>query len=107
MSWKTAAAAMSASAIRTFGEEVIFSPKAGGGPHTIAHVVFDDDYQAVDPDTGVTVSSGKPALGVRTADLPTSPAHGDEWEVRGKAYRATDVQADSEGVTLIFLHELE
>lgn len=105
MGWKTAAAAMSARSIRTFGESVTFSPKAGGGPHTIAFAVFDDDYQAVDPDTGVPVSTGKPALGVLLADLPTSPAHGDTWTVRGQAYDCVDVQPDSEGVSILLLHK--
>jgi hypothetical protein len=103
MDWKQQSAALADLAVGTFGEDVTFSPKAGGGSHTVT-AVFDEDFQSVDPDAGVPVTSRRPNLGVVLANLPVPPQKGDTWTVRGIEYRCTEVQPDSEGHAAILLH---
>lgn len=104
MTWKESASALADACATTFGESVQFSPKAGGGPHTITGI-FDENHVAVEVDAGVPVSSVGPSLGVVRAELPVAPVIGDTWTVRSKDYRCTDVQPDSEGHVLLLLQE--
>lgn len=65
-----------------FGDEVTFSPKAGG-THSIKGI-FDEDaeLQLSNP----PIPTVRPTLEVKLADLPVVPVQDDEFTIRGKTY---------------------
>ncbi len=89
--------------LATFGEAVVYTPAVGAAINLRA--VFDEDYIAVDPNTGAAVSSATPTLGIRLADLPAAPKKGDVATLRGRTFKVVDWQPDSEGSGLAVLHE--
>ncbi len=71
---------------------------------SIRKAVFDKNYIAVDPDTGATITSENPMLGVRLEELPDGKARsGDTVVVEGVTYRVVDQQKDSEGHAKLIL----
>lgn len=91
--------------LATFGEPVIYV--RDGAETQIHKAVFDQNYQAVDPNTGATIISDNPMIGVRIADLPDGEwREGDEVIVRGVTYRCIEPVKDSEGHMRIVLHRL-
>ena len=100
------------SALRTlhsggaFGEPVTYRPKAGGS--FSIQGVFAAPYEQVDPE-GIEVSSTKPILSVRNAELDAlgvTLLQEDQVDVRGQAYWVADVMPDGEGATRLHLHEV-
>lgn len=67
--------------------------------------VFDKAASIVDPNTGATISSNQPQLGIRLADLPVAPSNGDMVRIDGVDYKVYDCQGDGEGGALLLLHE--
>lgn len=89
----------------TFGEEVAFTPLAGGASTSLKGI-FNTRYQVVDPNGEQVVSSNQPTLGVKLADLPAPPVKGDFLLIREKQYQIHDSQEDGEGWLYLFLHEV-
>jgi len=92
-------------AIPTFGEAVTYRPKTGGSFQIQA--VFDNEWQEVDPNSNVVVSSNAPRLGIRLRDFPSKPIQGDCLVAEGKTYQVVDVQEDGQGGASLFLHKAE
>lgn len=111
MSWRDAQEAMHKICMDTFGAAV------GGASATYRrgavsipfNPVFDNNYLAVDPDTGVTVSTTGPLIGVRLAELQPlgMPQKGDAVMIGGQAYAVVDFQPDSEGGADLILQEVD
>lgn len=87
-----------------FGEDIEYTPSGESSVSAIA--VFDNQYQAVDPDTGAIVTSTGPVIGVKDADLPRAPLEEDEVSVRGQSYRVIQVQKDGHGGSKLLLHKI-
>ena len=64
--------------------------------------IFQESHIAVDPDTGLPVSTQQPVVGLNLRDLPTKPKAGDFVTARGLDYRIRDVQPDGHtGLTVL------
>lgn len=95
--------------IGTFKEkELATYTKAGSGPPVTAQIqaVIDENYESVDPDSGVFVSGKEYSALVAKQDLPTGcPGNGDKL-TRGsdsKVFRVIDWQTDGHSGMLLIL----
>lgn len=86
--------------VATFGESVTYTPQ-GGSPESITGI-FNARTEQVDLASGVL--SYQPTLGVKVADLSTSPRVGDTLTVRSQGYRVVDIDEDGEGGAVLLLH---
>lgn len=88
--------------IKTFGEEIIFNPKAGGTYKVRA--VFDNDFQVIDANLEQVVSGNQPAIGLNLNDLPFNPKKNDEVIVRDITYKVQEIKEDGQGGVTCLLH---
>jgi len=91
--------------MKTFGETVTFYPKAGG-IHKI-EAVFDNNYQAIDPDTEQVISANQPTLGINLNDVKFDIKRGDQVQVRDTRYEVNDKREDGQGGALLLLHKTD
>lgn len=100
--------------LKTFGEKtaVLYAP-ATGSPYSTTPTgdpltgVFDENYEAVDPNSQTVISSTMPVLLVRLSDLQAAPAKGDRVTVRGsRQFTVTKSQPDGRGGALLILHKV-
>ncbi len=68
---------------RVFGEEVKFYPKTGGVK--IINAIFDNNFQAIDPDTEEIISSNQSMLGINLNDIRGNEVFKEE------VFRLTDL----------------
>lgn len=92
-----------ATATKTFGEDVLLMPKSGG--NYFIKGIFDNEYEAIDPDTEQVISSNQPVLGINLHSLSTTPLTGDKIKIRNLTYRIYDVREDGQGGANLFLHK--
>ncbi|WP_366655347.1 head-tail joining protein [Fodinicurvata sp. EGI_FJ10296] len=90
--------------LAAFGDPVAYRPAGDADQAVEIEGVFDEAHQAVDPGTGVPISTTAPALTVRVADLPRPPVAGDALTVDGRDWLVMDVQPDGAGNSLLKLH---
>ena len=91
--------------METFGETVTFYPNSGG-VHKF-EAVFDNSYQAIDPDTEQVISANQPTLGINLNKVEFDIKQGDEVQVRDTRYRITDKREDGQGGALLLLHKTD
>lgn len=103
MSWQETARRMVGTCTRIFGEQVTYLPRAGGSITLLG--VFNDAWQEVDPDSGAVISSNRPVIGIRLADLSAAPTAGDRVRVRGIEYLVKDSQRDGEAGAILMLQK--
>jgi hypothetical protein len=85
------------------GEEVTFSPAAGGGPFTL-NAIFDTDTEVVGGDAGVV--SYVPTLALKLSDCPVEPDEGDEFTIGGVDYKVGYfLEKDAEGGAVLVLNK--
>lgn len=85
-----------------FGEDAVYHPQAGGS-HTLRGI-FDNEYQAVDPDTEQVISANQPVFGVNLFDLDFEILVGDTIDIRNLTYKITDKREDGQGGASLILH---
>jgi hypothetical protein len=103
MGWKDLSAGLLDDCLATFGETVAYTPV--GGALLSIQAVFDADHVVADAQSGEAVTSVKPAIFLRRADLPAAPKRGDQVVVQGQTYKVIDWQPDSEGGGIAVLHK--
>ncbi len=97
--------------LKVFGLQVSYVRAGVSVP--LSKVVFDDNFVAIDPQTGAEVQSSGPMIGVRYSELPAGGAmSGDQVVVTGArdatrngTYRVISNQRDSEGRANLVLHK--
>jgi hypothetical protein len=89
--------------MRTFGEDVTYTPQ-GGAPVTVAGV-FRDEWVEIDPETRAKISTQVPNLGIRLSDFAVKPKQRDTLVRSGTTYAVNDVREDGEGSATLFLYE--
>ena len=94
----------------SFGEEVTFYPteENGGGVYEM-RAIFDNAYQAVDPETEEIISANQSALGINLNDFQREgcPVNkNDKFKVRDIFYRVIDVQEDGQGGATVLVHKI-
>lgn len=90
--------------MNTFGETVTFYPKSGGVYKVQA--VFDNAYEAIDPDTEQLISANQPTLGINLNDIKFDIDVNDEVQVRDTRYAINDKREDGQGGALLLLHKV-
>jgi len=94
-------------ATRVFNDDddksVIYESQRGG--RTKIFAVFDNQFEAVDPDTERTITSLNPVIGIRLRDLPQKPLEHDIVISRNIKYKVVDIQEDGLGGASLFLHK--
>lgn len=104
MAWRDQVDAVLETCVDTFGEPATYTP-SGGSPVEVLGI-YDDLYEAVDPQTGAIITSTQPVLGIKDDHLPDPPQQDDTVTVRGVTYRVKEVQTDGQGGSKLFLHRL-
>jgi hypothetical protein len=84
-----------------FGEEVVYTP-VGGSPVALT-APFDAAHEVLEVGGEVPVSTVRPVLDVRLADLPAAPQKKDEVRVRGVDYVVDIVQPGGHGTAKLVL----
>ena len=69
-----------------------------------ARGVFVAEFESLDVDAGVPVSTVQPMLEVAAFDVPVVPAQGDEVTVRGQKYMIVDARPDGHDFIKLLLH---
>ena len=69
-----------------------------------ARGVFVAEFESLDVDAGVPVSTVQPMLEVAAFDVPVVPTQGDEVTVRGKKYMIVDARPDGHDFIKLLLH---
>lgn len=82
-----------------FAVEVVYTPD-GGDATTIAGI-FDDEYKAVNTQTG-EVETSPPQVQVASRDV-LNGAHGDTIKKSGVTYNIIGIHADGTGMTILIL----
>lgn len=101
MSWRNRVNNVLSRGLASFGEAVTHTP-ANGLPLS-RRGIFNDIYQGVDAETGFSVTSQDPNLGVRLIDWQPIPKEGDTVTLRGQTYRGGRFEKDGEGGGTWFL----
>ena len=69
-----------------------------------ARGVFVAEFESLDVDAGVPVSTVQPMLEVAAFDVPVVPTQGDEVTVRGQKYMIVDARHDGHDFIKLLLH---
>lgn len=91
-------------AVRIIGDNYVYSPLAGGSFPIDA--VFSDTFESLDPETGVTVLSQQPNLGIRSSSLANPPVQGDTVVVNGVTYQVVSPMPDGVAGFHCLLHKV-
>lgn len=102
MSFKDAMDRLNKKSLSTFGEEAVYS--GTGMSDTTLQVIFDNNFTAIDPQTGMEVMTTQPMIGIKLDDLPREPFRGDTISLNGISYKITEYHPDSEGMAKLLLH---
>lgn len=86
------------------GEDATYYPCKGAS--VAVRVVFDNEYEIVDPDTETVISSNAPVILVRLSDYPGPIKENDRFEMSGVKYKVWSIQEDGQGGARVTLHKL-
>jgi len=103
MAWTDLANGVISSGLKTFGEEVTYTPFAGS-PFTIKGI-YNEKYLEIDAN-GLQILTDTPNLGVRNSDFEVQPKQNDKVTIRGQDYRVNEAQKDGEASTVLLLYRL-
>lgn len=92
--------------LEAFSEDVIYTPADIGISPVTMLAIFDREFISVDPQTGASVISTQPTIGVKNNQLPSAPNPGDRVTIRGELYRVIESQTDGWAGTKILLHKI-
>lgn len=92
-------------AIDVFGEDITYYPVSGGSFKLKG--VFDQNYQAIDPDTEQVISANQMVLGLNLNDLSFEPKNGDLVRIQDSQFRVIDSREDGQGGTSLMLHRTD
>lgn len=110
MTWQNLSDRMLRTCLKTFSDADDVAPilyKRGAATVSLSKAVWDANYLAIDPNTGASITSTNPMIGVALADLPEGKSlGGDTVERKGIVYRVINTQPDSEGHAKLILQKL-
>ncbi len=86
-------------------EGTVIITHAAGGSYEIA-AIYDNQYESVDPNTGVPMMSTNPVIRINENELQQDIAKGDTVLVRGTNYKMYEPQPDGVGTILVELHKV-
>ena len=77
---------------------------ASGSPYEVA-VIFDREFESVDPNTEQAVISTQPVARINENDLVAEVKKGDKITVRGQKYLIIKPETDGVGTIFLFLNK--
>ena len=91
-----------------FGNEFEFAENASyehkNGITFVVKGIFDNEYTALDVESGAEIMSSTPVFWMQTSKFKEVPKAGDKMVIRGIRFKVTDSQPDGTGVSMLFLH---
>lgn len=94
------------SCTNTFGEQVTYYPPDKNGSFLLRGI-FDNDFQAIDPDTEQVISGNQPVLGVNLFDLDFEIKISGKIKLRNLMYKIYDVREDGQGGASLLMHKCD
>ena len=94
------------SCTKTFGEDCLYYPPNKNGSFPIRGI-FDNDFEAVDPDTEQVISSNNPVLGVNLFDLSFELKVNGKVKIRNLNYKIYEIREDGQGGASLLLHKCD
>ena len=94
MSFYAAMDRLAGAIVKHLGEDDLILYRKGDGATVSIRGVFDDRYQAIDPETGREVSVEDPRVFIRASEFGGKPERGANVLARGGTYTVSDVQFD-------------
>lgn len=94
------------SCTNTFGESCLYYPPDRNGSYTLQGI-FDNDYQAIDPDTEQVISANQPVLGVNLFDLSFEIKKNGKIKLRNILYKIYEVREDGQGGASLLMHKCD
>ena len=85
------------------GEDAVFYPCKGSS--FAVQVVFDKEFEIVDPNSETVVSSNTPAVLVRLSDYPNGIHEGDQFQLDAR-YKVWTVQEDGQGGAVALMNRM-
>lgn len=86
------------------GREIAYRPAVGG--EQLVRGVFGRPHELLPVGDGVEVTSDRPAVMIRIADLDAEPARDDQILISGTLYRVAEVREDGYGAAELLLDEV-
>lgn len=86
------------------GEDAIFYPCKGAS--FSVRLVFDNEFEIIDPNTETVISSNAPVILVRLSDYPNGISEDDQFSLEGKRFKVWSVQEDGQGGARCTLHRM-
>jgi DNA-binding beta-propeller fold protein YncE len=86
------------------GEDAVYT-SCNSAPRTV-RVVFDNDFEIIDPDTETVISSQAPVILVRLSDFGDKIRENERFNMDGIDYKVWSVQEDGQGGARVTLHRL-
>ncbi len=92
---------------RTFGRPVVYTHTSAPAAPVAITAIFDKAHQVVTwGEDGQPISTTRPMLDVRLADLAERPRKGDGVVIDGITYQVSDVQPGGHGTSQLMLVEV-
>ena len=88
-----------------FGESATLFPLSGG--EYPIEGIFDNEYQAVDPDTEQVISGNHPVFGINLFDFDFEIKNKDKLKIRNLFYTIYDVREDGQGGASLLIHRCD
>ena len=90
----------------TYGQAVTYTD-SNAEVHDLEGI-FSNAFEGVDPNSGYTVVSSLPNLGIKTADWPKLPEEGEQITIAatGDQYIVRHAEDDGEGHAVVFLNRV-
>lgn len=104
--WEEAVDRAMRTCVRTFGEgeEALVTYTHAGGPTYDLDGIFEATTEAVDLDTGASITSNQPRVSFPLSAMQALPNTSDTCVIRGKTYRVIDPSFDGQGTVTLRLH---
>lgn len=104
MTWEELTAGVQRACVSTFGATAAPFYRPGGGvPGYTLPGIFRAAHAEIETGERTKVTSARPTLHVRRADMQADPAVDDEVDVHGASYQVKDRQPDGEGMLTLVL----
>lgn len=103
MNWQNLTENLARAEIATFGEDAMYTPKAGSA--FAVKVIFNNHSVDIDQDSGLAVLSDQPSVGVKNSDFLQEPKNGDKVVIRGENFVVRNIDRDGESMTHLMLHK--
>ena len=94
------------SCTNTFGESCLYYPPDKNGSFKLQGI-FDNAFEAIDPDTEQVIRANQPVLGVNLFDLSFEIKKNGKIKLRNILYKIYEVREDGQGGASLLMHKCD